>query len=146
MSTSAIGAVLDAIQAGLSAEFATVNIFTGPVSREEAGLECIVFGDCRLTEERGAMGGTKLEMWDVDGVVYTASDKHWVGSTEETIRASRDRTLALFATVETYLNDTYTGALPDVEITAAEMQEGYDPEGRWCALTFTLEVKATKNP
>jgi len=146
VSTSAIGTILDAIVAGIDALGALdgVNIFSGPVLRmEEAGEEAVFLGDCRLTEVEMAMGS---ETWTIQGEVITAG-KTWQGTTEQTIKASRDRTLAIFAALETYLNDTYTSPLPDVTVTSAELIPFLSPEiGRGTSLQFELTVKASKNP
>ena len=145
MSTSSLGTTLDAVQAGLAARpgLADVNVFSGPVSIEEAGQECIAFGDARLNEEAMAMGGNRWEVWTIDGELRVV--KTWEGSTEETIKAARDRALELFAEIETYLNDTYTGDLPDVEVSSGELQQLIGGEGRVCRLIFTLQMKDEKN-
>jgi hypothetical protein len=147
VSTSAIGTVLDAIRAALiiRANLAGVNVFTGTVSHEEAGTECIAFGGGRLTEIAAAMGGHRLETWEVDGEIRVVSQT-WAGTTETSAKAARDRTLALFAELETHLNDTYTGAMPDVCVSSAEMSNEYGPDYRFCSLRFGLTVSGLKNP
>lgn len=148
MSTSAIGTQLDAIRAGLvlRSGLSGVNVFSGPVSFEEAGLECIAFGDATLDETFGAMGGNRRETWTVKGEIRKVI-KSWASSTEETIKAARDRDLVLFAEIESYINDTYnTGTLPDANITAGELAQGFGPDGRWCSLLFDLQIRAMKNP
>ena len=146
MSTSAIGTVLDAIRAGLILRSGLdgVNVYTADIPIEEAGQECIAFNDCRLTQMLLAMGGKQDETWEVDADIRVV--KPWAGGTELTIKAARDRLLAIWAEVETYLNDTYTGGLPDVNIVSGEIQHDYSPEGRICHLPFTITVKASKNP
>lgn len=146
MTTSYIGSVLDDIVDGLSgrAGLQDVYVFSGPVSIEEAGTECIAFGDARLTDSMMAMGGVKEESWEVDGEVYVVAG--WQGDTESTIRSARDRILELFAEVESYVNDTYLGEFPDVEVSAAEMQQNIAAEGRSCRMTFNLTVLGVKNP
>lgn len=146
MTTSYIGSVLDDITDGLSGRsgLQDVHVFSGPVSIEEAGTECIAFGDARLTDSMVAMGSVKEETWEVDGELYVVGT--WQGDTEATIRASRDRILELFAEVESYINDTYLGELPDVEVTAAELQQNIAAEGRACRMTFNLTVLGIKNP
>lgn len=147
MSTTAIGTILDDLVADWSALSALVgvNVFSGPVPvGEESGLECIVIGQASLDESPAAMGGTRLEEWHVDGEMYIAAT--WQSTTEATIKAARDRALELFAAVETYINDTYTGALPDVEITAGTLTPAFTSEARTCWLSFTLRIRATKNP
>jgi len=146
MATSYIAGVLDSLADGLAALNALqdVKVFSGPVLLEEAGTECIAFGDFRLNEEMAALGNTKEEVWDVDGEMYVV--KTWEGDTEATIRSARERTMELFAEVETYINDTYTGTYPDVEITAGEVQQNIVAEGRACRMTFSLTVTALKNP
>lgn len=146
MSTSAVGSVVDAIRAALilRSGLAGVNVFSGPVGFEEAGQECIAFGNMRLIEEAASMGGNRSESWAVDGELRVV--KTWQGGTEPTIEAARDRALAVFAEVETHVNDTYTGALSDVGVTAGEIVQDYNPDGRICSLQFTLTVVAIKNP
>ncbi len=147
MSTSQIGDVLDALVDGLRARavLSEVQVFSAPVSLEESGLESIEFGDAELEDEPLAMGGNKTETWSVE-CFCVGQAKSWDGDTETTIRSARDRTLALFAEVETYVNDTYTGSLPDVNVTAGKLESGYGPETRACRLTFTLRILAHKNP
>lgn len=146
MSTSAIGTTLDAIRAGLVLRdgLAGVNVFSGPVAYEEAGLECIAMGDAVLTEVAFAMGGAREETWTVHAETYVL--KPWAGDTELTIASARDRALALWAEVESYLNDTYTGSLPDASMESGEMEQGFGPDGRWCRLRFDFRVTAVKNP
>lgn len=146
MSTSVIGTTLDAIVDGLRAcsDLATVNVFSGDVSLEEAGLECIALVAATLDEVAAAMGGEREESWQVQGATQVIAS--WLGDTETTIRYARDRALELFAAVETYLNDTYTGLYPNVEVTAGELSQFYSPEGRICSLGFTLDLTGLKNP
>jgi hypothetical protein len=146
MTTSYIGSVLDDITDGLAARsgLQDVHVFSGPVSIEEAGTECIAFGDARLTDSMVAMGSVKEETWEVDGELYVVGV--WQGDTEATIRASRDRILELFAEVESYINDTYLGEFPDAEVTAGELQQNIAAEGRACRMTFNLTVLGIKNP
>jgi len=146
MSTSAIGTVLDAIRAALilRAGLSGVNVFSGVVSLEEAGLECLAYDGGLLAEDSSSMGGNKLEVWDIDGEIRVF--KPWAGDTELTIKAARDRALAIFAELETHLNDTYAGNMPDVEVIRGEIAGAYNPEGRICNLTFTMKIQALKNP
>jgi hypothetical protein len=146
MGTSVIGSQLDAIRAGLVivGGLAGVNIFSGEVTGEEAGQECIAFGGGRLDEEAFSMGANREEVWNIGGEIRVV--KPWAGSTELTIKAARDRTLAIFALVETYLNDTYTGALPDVQLVDAELENTIGQEARICSLRFSFTVMTVKNP
>jgi hypothetical protein len=147
MSTSAIGTVMDALCDGLRARpgLSSVNVYSADVSLEEAGLECIAFLGATLDESAAAMGGSRAETWSIAGAVQIIL-KSWEGDAESTIRAARDRTLELFAEIETYCNDSYTGSLPDVEVKAGELTQGYGPEGRVCALSFTATVTNLKEP
>ncbi len=147
MSTSAIGTVMDALVDALRARagLSGVNIYSAPVSLEESGLESIEFGDADLEDEPLAMGGNKTETWNVE-CYLVGQAQSWDGDTETAIRSARDRTLELFAEVESYVNDTYTGSLPDVTLTAGKLESGYGPETRACRLTFTTRILASKNP
>lgn len=146
MSTSVLGTTLDAIVDGLNARpnLSTVNVFSGPVPVEEGGPECISLLRATLTEVHLVMGGGREETWDVSGELWVLSA--WQGDTESTIRHARDRALELFAEVESYINDTYTGPLPYVDATAGEITQGYGPEGRLCGLEFTVTLRAAINP
>lgn len=146
MSTSGIGTVLDAIQAALAARsgLGGVSIFTAPVGYDEAGLECIAFGDAELTEIALTMGGNREETWRVDG--ETRVEVGWQGSTETTIAAARARALEIFAELETHLNATYKGSVPDVNLASARMVQSIGQVGRVCQILFTIEVKGVKNP
>ena len=146
MSTSAIGATLDAIRAGLVAlpNLAEVNVFSGAIPVEEAGLKCIAFGDGDLREIAFAFGGSRQETWDITGQIRTVSA--WQGDTESTIKAARDEALDVFAELETYLNDTYTSTLPGTQITDASISSTFGPEGRVCSIAFTFQILAVKNP
>lgn len=146
MSTSAVGSVLDTIVAALKAlsGLTGVNVFSGPVGAEEAGREWIIFDEARLVEVAAAMGGNREETWDVDGALMAA--KPWQGTTELSIEAARDRALAILAEIETHLNDTYTGNLPDVELTNARLTQDFGPEGRSCLIEFTFRLLTIKNP
>jgi hypothetical protein len=146
MSTSAIGTVLDDLREALTLRVGLngVSVYSGSVPAEEAGPECIAFGNGRLTEVELSMGGNRLETWVVGG--ETRVVKPWQGTTELTIASARDRALEIFAELETHVNDTYTGALPDVTVTSAEMESDYVAEGRECRVAFELTVRAAKNP
>jgi hypothetical protein len=146
MSTAVVGSVLDSIRSGLVAVTALkdVNVFSGPVPLDEAGLECVAFGDARLAEEPAAMGGEREERWTVDGEIRVL--KSWEGTTETTIAAARTRALAIYAAVETYINDTYTGSLPDVSMSDGELRQSYLPDGRVCSVLFSVLIVQLKNP
>lgn len=147
MSTSAIGTVMDALCDGLRARpgLSSVNVYSADVSLEEAGLECIAFLGATLDESAAAMGGSRAETWSIAGAVQIIL-KSWQGDTESTIRAARDRTLELFAEVETYCNDTYTGSYPNVAVEAGELTQTYSTDGRVCAISFTVTLTHLKNP
>ena len=147
MSTSPLGTVLDDIRAALilRENLSGVNVYSGPVTREEGGEECVWFGDAHLMEAELAMGGKRSETWDVEGEAWTFA-KPWQGSTEETIKAARDRAFAIYAEIETHLNDTYTSQLPDVTLTSGDMRQGIETDGRGCAINFTMTVKTSINP
>lgn len=147
MSTSAIGTIKDALVAALKlrANLAGVNIFSGFVGVEEAGVECIALEDARLVEVAAAMGGNRIETWEIDGEV--AAVKPWTGGTTElTIKAARDRAVALLAEIETHLNDTYAGELPSAQLIGAELSDLIGAEGRVCVISFTLSMQQMKNP
>lgn len=146
MSTAVVGTVLDSIRAGLIAVtgLSGVNVFSGPIPFEEAGVECIAFGDARLNEEPAAMGGVREERWTVDGEIRVV--KAWQGTTEQTIKAARDRALAIYAAVETYINDTYTGSLPDASMSDGDLKQSYLPDGRVCSVLFSVLITELKNP
>jgi hypothetical protein len=146
MSTSIIGSQLDAIRAGLVLVpgLAGVNIFSGAITPEEAGQECIAFGDGTLGEIPAAFGGEREETWTVGGEIRIV--KPWADGTELTIKAARDRALTVFALLETYLNDTYVGALPDAELIDAEIENTFGQEGRICSLRFNFTVHNLINP
>ena len=148
MATSQIAATLDTLRAALVdvTALAGVNIFSAPVTLEESGTECVEFGDPNLTEEVSAMGGSREETWKVEHCNVWVVVQPWHGSTETTIKAARDRALAIFAAVETHINDTYTGSYPDVEITGGELLQRPGNDGRGCYLGFTLTIKNQKNP
>lgn len=147
MSTSAIGTVMDALVDALRARpgLAGVNVYSAAVSLEESGLESIELGDAELEDAPLAMGGNKTETWNVE-CYLVGQAASFDADTETTIRSARDRTLELFAEVETHVNDTYAGSLPDVTVTAGKLESGYGPETRACRLTFTLQIRASKNP
>lgn len=146
MSTACVGTVLDAIRAALILRTGLegVKVFSGPVSEKDAGLECIAFGNGRLNEEAMAMQGNRWEIWSIGGEVRIV--KSWVGDIEPTIKATRDRALAILAEIETHVNDTYTGGLPDVELTSGEIEQSFNPEGRVCSIGFELAIKTAINP
>ncbi len=146
MSTTCIGTVLDSIRAALvlRSNLAGVNVFSGSVPAEIAGVECIAFGNGLLDEEAMAMGGNRLEVWRIGGEIRIV--KPWAGSVEETIKAARDRAVAIKAELETHLNDTYTGTLPDVDLVTGEIEQTFIPDGRVCSLGFEFVIKAAKNP
>lgn len=147
MSTSALGTTLTAIQAGLDALTALsgVNVFSVPVSQEDGGLECVWLDDATFNEEEAAMGGSRMEAWDIPGEVW-AKTQEWKGSLESTGQAARNRVLTLFAAIETYINDTYVSSYPHVTITAGTLRYGRTDGGYGCAMSFTLQMRNIKNP
>jgi hypothetical protein len=147
MSTSAIGTVKDAIRAALilRAGLSGVNVYSAAVSSDDAGLECIAIGNAKLDEEAFAMSGYRQEDWRVESEIRVVF-KPWQGTTELTIKAARDRTLAIFAEIEAHINDTYTGSLPHAKIIEGDLIEDMIPDGRLCSILFTLLITAVKNP
>jgi hypothetical protein len=147
MSTSAIGAVLDALRAALVAlpALAGVNVFSAPVSKEEAGLEYVFFGDGRVVEEAMGMGGERMETWTFEDCAMRVW-ANWQGDTESTIKAARDRVLAVSAAISTHINDTYINDLPMVEMTGGDLISDYDIESRSYFRPFTLTIQANTNP
>jgi hypothetical protein len=139
MSTSAIRAAL-IIRSGLSG----VNVFTAPASDEDGGEESIEFGEATMDEDAFAMGGIRQEIWDVDGKITVA--KPWQGGVELTFAAARTRVLAIWAELETHLNDTYTGAYPMVALTAAKLTYWSSDVGCLCEIEFTVQIQGQKNP
>ena len=147
MSTSAIGTVYDDICDGLALRpgLAEVNVFSATVGIEEAGLECIALGYATLAEIAAAMGGYREEPWTITGSEVRVV-KPWQGDTESTIRAARDRALEILAEVESFLNDTYVGALPDIQLSGADLSQNFTPDGRECRITFEMTVANLKTP
>lgn len=145
--TSPIGSVLDGLRAAFALRpgLAGVNLFTGAVGLEAAGLECVVLGDdCDLSEIAATMGGGRDETWNVSGQLRIV--RPWADSIEATFKAARDRALAVLAEIEIEINDSYTGHLPDVELAKANLNTMPAADGAECRVTFTLAVLATKNP
>lgn len=136
-----IGTVLDQLVTDLSARpaFAEVNVFSGPIPVEHAGLECVAFGDTTLRGEEYAMAGSREENWEIHGEIYVS--RAWQGSIEETIKAARDRALEILDDVRTYLAESYLGSYPDVTLTAGEMSQTYTDEARVCRVAFVLTTK-----
>lgn len=137
---------MDAIRAGLVLRpgLSHAQVFSGPVGLEEAGLACIAFGEGRLSEDPFTMGGNRAEVWTIDGEARAFEVRK--ATTEQTISAARSASLLLFAELESYVNDSYTGEYPDVQVTAGEMRQSFTVDGRSCSLAFTLTITAEKNP
>lgn len=146
MSTSTIPAVLSGLvdalvlRAGLSGVvvLSAVGGDTRTVDTIELGLEV------DITEAPFTMGGSRLEEYDISGVVAAVRP----GAGETVIRTARLRAFALFAEVESYLNDNPTiGALClDTDIVSGKLRQGYGPDGRHAELEFKVHVKAIINP
>jgi len=147
VSGTSIGTVMDALVAALSQRpnLSEVKVSSGPLSPEDAGLESIELGEARLVQSPAAMGGNVEENWNIDGDIY-CSGKPYQGSDEETIKAARDRALVLLAELETHVNDTYAGSLPDMILTGATLTPLAFDEGRRYHLQFTLTMGNLKNP
>jgi hypothetical protein len=142
--SDSIATVLDSLSAAWAFHLTGVNIFSGPVGVEEAGLECVAFGNGKLVEVNLAGGGIQEETWTIGGEVRVV--RSWQGSTEQTIAAARTRAEAIWAIVATSINDTYIGQLPHVDVTGGEIVSSVVAEGRECRRAFELTIQIVTNP
>ncbi len=146
-STCTIPLALDTITAGLKLRTGLigVKVFSGPVTQDDAGLECIAFGDVHGTEDPEAMVGEREEDYVIEGTLLAVKS----GAGETVIKAARDRAFAIYAEIEAYLNDDNTlgGRVLDAEpARVPDVEQVIQPEGRECYLDFGIRVRAIKNP
>lgn len=144
IATSAIPAFLDAFADALAAraDLAGVNVFSGPVAPDTAGLESIQFDHVEGTQ-RGRVGNTgREESFDVHGLIYVVTPTP-PGKVEQSIRDARDRAFALLAAIETQLrDDTHAGqTVRRAEITDYPFDQGIAPDGgRAGRISFVLSI------
>jgi hypothetical protein len=141
VSVDVVATVLDAICAALPdrAGLAGVNVYSAPVSTDDAGTEYIVFGNPKLETVRGGAAGYRAETWRVEGELRAW--KPWAGSIELTIKAARDRALALFGELDAHVNDTYADGLPSVTVASGDLDQDHQSEDRACWLAFVMFVE-----
>ena len=91
----------------------------------------------------------RMETYDIPGGVFVAKPEN----DETAIRSARDRAHEIVADIETYINSsiaqTLGGTCLDAEFTLGEMRQGpYAGQfnGRWCEVTFNVNVRASKEP
>lgn len=143
MATSTVPAVLDALRTALDARpgLDGVSIFTGPAG-DEAGLESIEFFDVEdWSLEFANLGGSKRdEEYSLQGFVWIVKP----GAGETTIKAARDRAIAIYIEIESQLRtDPKVGerllwALPNT----ARLTQRMSDKGRVAILEFTVRCKA----
>jgi len=146
MSTSTLPAVLTALQAALDglSGLDGVSVFSGPAGDSQT-LECVELGaEIPMTSEPAAMNGLRKEEYSIDGSVFSIKP----GAGETVIQAARTRAFAMYAYIETYLNDTPTigGTCTDSNLEQSKVKQSYLPDGRMCAIEFTINVTAFVNP
>lgn len=152
MSTSTIPAFLDALADALAAlpALASASVFSAPAgdSRPRVAIELGMDSDgndeIEMNDAPMTMNGQRVEEYAVPGWTYATDPR----AGETGIRAARDAAFALYAAVETYLNDypTVGGTCVDADLERGKIRQPYGPEGHACFIDFTIRVRATKNP
>ncbi len=149
---------LDALHAALDARpgLAGVNIFTCPVAPEDLGKEALeLANDVPVEEPRAerSMGSTGLEEeYQVPGnAICFKTAKQGAPAINDAAKKARDRAYAILEEIvdEVAANDTMSGTVRDVTITAQRWTQGMAPEnrlGRFCRVEFTLTVTAGVTP
>ena len=139
-----IGTVLDALVSLLvdDASLYGVNVYSGIVTADEAGLECIAFGNGTLAQIDFSIGTDAQceETWTIGGEVYVAPHS-WEGTIEETISASRERALTVLKALKDCIRDNYLSAYPSIRLTSAELEGTIGPDGRMYRIPFELTIE-----
>ena len=154
-----VGAFLDGLRAALvvRAGLVGVNVYSGPVSIDDLGVESIILGapgDISATYEYNI--GTPRDRVDEE---YTIPCGIWIvvhGGGETRIKAARDRALALIDEVHdqlaSYTNRVDRSAAIGADrafITSWDMEQMIGFEGssaRDCRIRFTITCNASFTP
>jgi hypothetical protein len=95
----------------------------------------------KITVEASRLTFTTIEEGlTVEGVVFV----HASGSGDAAASSAEDRAAAIFAEIETEIrgDETIAAAAFDSALTTYESQPGFDEQGRWSQLSFTLHAEA----
>lgn len=150
--TSPVAAFLDALCERLRArpDFEGVEIYSAVVPTSELRGDTVMFDSVDERQEWGTLGNFRREhTWATTiGVLCKRP-----GKDEPTIRAVRARAYEIAGLIERELRQTNYGvqvASPTGEFTARvawvgsiELDQFATAEGRWCALTVTVQAEAT---
>ena len=153
-SVSTCGDFLDALRAALVARagLSGVAVYTGPVSAEALGAECIVLateaesGDV----EQPLMGGLEhFEEYSVGGFIWVNKP----GAGETVIASARDRAFDILEEVHDYLASlTSTAAtvsalgVDRADLRGWTLEQFAEPGERHCMLKFSIDVRGRFTP
>ena len=150
--TSGVPAIMDAIVDRLRArdELAGVSVSSGPLaaSREREGIE---LWNADAPETNRTTGRRKTEDVTIQGQAYAARD----GSSEQVIRAARDRVFALVGEIAKMLRESEYGArlfseagsptAREAYITNKMLRQGSNPDGVIVVVEFVISAKVDLN-
>ena len=127
-----------ALRAGLSG----VQIATGPLGGDSA-QESIQLFTGSLDQEFVTTNRRREELLTIEGAIWVMR----AGKDDTVIRVARARAIALLAEIETFLRDdpSIGATVRAAEVQAVSLDQGVNPDGRWCQLDFTLAASQRLN-
>lgn len=117
-----------------------VQVASAPMEGDSAPESIQLFG-VEIDQEWAALGNQdRWERYVVTGATWTVV----AGAGEETIQEARARADALLKELadELRTNRTMNDTVRITELISAELEQGVNPDGRWCQISFKIGVAA----
>lgn len=142
--TSKLHVAMNAIADGLALRpgLAGVQIATGPLGGDSA-QESIQLFTGSSSQAWATTGRRREEETTIEGAIWVMR----AGKDEPVIRAARTRAFALLAEIEDFLrlDPSLGGIVRECGLTNVELDQGVNPDGRWCQLDFTVSPNQRLN-
>lgn len=137
-----VPATLDALKSILEARPALdgVTVFTGPPGDDAKFTDAFAFFGAEGDQEPITLSADSVgDSFRVFGSVFARKD----GAGEVVTKAARDRAAALLAELEDTVSDDRTlgGVVIQAEVTALDLNQGYDPGVRWAEIRFQVNCE-----
>lgn len=136
-------ATLDGLKAFLETReaFEGIAVFTGPPGDDAKRGDVVAFFGVEGDQETITLSADSVgDSFRVFGSVFAIK----AGAGEDQIKAARDRAVALLRELEAALADdrTIADAVMFAELSALDLNQGYEPNARWAEIRFQIACEA----